>query len=109
MVDWKDKDEVFSCIVTAFNAEKYCHIEQHEKTLKALGYNNDEVEAMLDCERSVFAASKKLLFPYLLELFGRIAPEQAEEEARPYLDEHNKSLEIFAEISKRPEKSAIIV
>jgi hypothetical protein len=109
MLDWKDKDDVWNAIVIADHADEYGQIEQHEKSLKGLGYNSDEVEAMLDCERTALAAAKKLLFPYLLELFGRITPQQAEEEARPYLDEHNRAIETFAEISRRPEKTAATV
>jgi hypothetical protein len=109
MVDWRDKGEVFSVICSAYHAEKLGYFGLKEKALKDLGYNPEEVEAMLDCERTAMAAAKKLLFPYLLELFGRIAPENAEEDARPYVDEHNRAIEIFAEISKRPEKPAATV
>jgi hypothetical protein len=98
-LDWdKDKEEIFSTIKTANHADK-TYYAGRRNALKDLGYDNQDIEAVLACERRCLAAMKKLLYVYVLDFCRRLSPEEAKRQAKPYLDEYNNSNEIMAQIT----------
>lgn len=99
-LDWNEhKEDIWSCIKQAgrTNDEHYARIKNN---LISQGYDEQDVDAVLTCERRAMEAMKNLFYPYALEFLGGITPEEAQEQAQPYLDEYNHSAEVGSQIAE---------
>jgi hypothetical protein len=82
------------------------YYSKKRETLAQIGYDAQDTDAMMACERRGMAALRKLFYVYVLDFFGRLKPEEARGSAEPLISEYNDALKTFADISESAPKGA---